>query len=75
MKKDKMLKKLNKQTTKVLGVVTHLVSALEQVNEKNEDIVVALECEITDKHEQRMDVLTSIKDNKKVIENFKNLLK
>ena len=69
------INRLEKKVGKALGVVTRTIESIEKTNEKYDKVRQALEDEITVAREHHMGVLQAMGQNKKVIENFKNLLK
>lgn len=71
---DKILKKLNKRVELGVGIITKTISILESTNEEYEAVKAEIGDQIESLTTTHMDIHNKIKDNNKVIENFKKLL-
>lgn len=69
------LKMLDKKVSSSLGLINTIVTDLEKTNNKFEKVRAELETDIIVAREHHMRVLDAMVQNKKVIQNFKNLLK
>lgn len=69
------IKMLEKKVGNALGVVTSTIDSIEKTNAEYDKVRQELEDEMTIAREHHMGVLSAMAQNKKVVQNFKNLLK
>lgn len=69
------LKRLENKVAGALGAVNNLIANLEATNDAYDKERAMVEAEIIQAKDHHMDILNAIGQNRKVIENFKNLLK
>lgn len=73
--RTKQLKGLEKKISSALGIVTKTIEEIEATNQAYDVVREELETEMEIARMHHMEVLDAMSKNRKVAENFKNLLK